>query len=70
MSQCYIPPLYVVHFKGGLNSGETQDLGSGNGQSRNNKFTLPELKRIVARSKQAELPGAARLTVLTSRFIP
>jgi hypothetical protein len=22
MSQCYIPSLYVVHFKGALNSGE------------------------------------------------
>jgi hypothetical protein len=24
MSQCYIPSLYVVHFKGPLNSGEAQ----------------------------------------------
>src|SRR6516225_2950690 len=24
MSQCYTPPLYVIHFKGGLNSGEAQ----------------------------------------------
>jgi hypothetical protein len=24
MSQCYIPSLYVVHFKGALNSGEAQ----------------------------------------------
>jgi hypothetical protein len=25
MSQCYILSLYVVHFKGALNSGEAQD---------------------------------------------
>ena len=24
MSQCYTPPLYVIHFKGGPNSGEAQ----------------------------------------------
>jgi hypothetical protein len=24
MSQCYTPPLYVIHFKGGLDSGEAQ----------------------------------------------
>jgi hypothetical protein len=26
MSQCYIPSLYVVHFKGALNSGEAVPL--------------------------------------------
>jgi hypothetical protein len=24
MSQCYTPPLYGIHFEGGLNSGEAQ----------------------------------------------
>ena len=24
VSSCYTPPLYVIHFKGGLNSGEAQ----------------------------------------------
>lgn len=28
MSQCYIPSLYVVHFKGALNSGEAQPFVS------------------------------------------
>jgi hypothetical protein len=27
MSQCYTPPLYVIHLKGGLNSGEAQVRG-------------------------------------------
>jgi hypothetical protein len=30
MSQCYIPSLYVIHFKGAPNSGEAQvDINSG-----------------------------------------
>src|SRR5215469_14763897 len=29
MSQCYTPPLYVIRFKGGLNSGEAQHLSLG-----------------------------------------
>ena len=28
MSQCYIPSLYVVHFKGALNSGEAVVFGT------------------------------------------
>jgi hypothetical protein len=42
-SQCYIPSLYVVHFKGSLNSGEAQQHQKSHGRTISGLFLIAQL---------------------------
>jgi hypothetical protein len=48
MSQCYIPSLHVVHFKGALNCGEAQQVRERLERSRRELALMPDVFSATA----------------------